>query len=246
MSEAVETPTNIPQNQTEKRSERRLGIDQRIQSNVDWLNSLQNQVNSGTLTQEQRNELIARSMVARDILTERVKGQKRKDPMTGLLDNGAYKEEVKKLIENGAPFGLLIVDIDHFKKVNDSYGHAVGDSVIIQTAQNLTSHLRQVRAEAEQNDQIFRYGGEELVVLLPGMHSEEDLEKVAEKLRTAVGGSPYSVTKEGQDLQIPITVSIGGGINRQQEERAFFEKVDTLGLYSAKEGGRDRTVIVSP
>lgn len=242
MSETSKRINNPPQE--EKRNERRLGVDQRIKSTVDWLSTLQDQVNEGLITEDYRKELIARSMVAREILTDRANEKRRKDPMTGLLNNGAYKEEVQKLIDNGAPFGLLIVDIDNFKKVNDGYGHAVGDSVLIQTAQNLTSHIRQFREEREENDQIFRYGGEELVVLLPGMHSEDDLLIVAEKIRTAVSASPYSVKKEGENIHVPITVSIGGGINRQQEERPFFERVDKQGLYKAKETGRNKTVIV--
>lgn len=227
----------------EKRSERRLGIDKRISGTMDWLSSLQDQVDNNLITNDYKNKLIARSMVAREMLAERANDKRRKDPMTGLLNNGAYKEEVQKLIENGAPFGLLIIDIDHFKKVNDTYGHAVGDSVLIQTAQNINSHIRQSRDE-EQNDQVFRYGGEELVVLLPGMHNEEALSIVGEKLRTVVSSSPYSVKKNGEVIHIPITVSIGGGINRQEEERPFFEKVDRNGLYQAKESGRNKTVIV--
>lgn len=239
-SEGINTPPL-----KEKRSERRLGIDQRIQATMDWLTSLQNQVDNNLITDSYRKELIARSMVAREVLTDRANEKRKKDPMTGLLNNGAYKEEVQKLIDNGAPFGLLIVDIDHFKNVNDTYGHTVGDSVLIQTAQNLTSNIRQFREEREQNDQIFRYGGEELVVLLPRMHKEEDLFMVSEKLRNAVSTSPYSVKKEGESIHIPITVSIGGGINRNEQERPFFEKVDNQGLYEAKESGRNKTVIVS-
>lgn len=242
MSETSEQQTPVRE---ERRSERRLGIDERVRANIDWLTSLQEKVDNNIITEHARKELIARSMVARDVLTERANEKRRKDPMTGLLNNGAYKEEVQKLIENGSPFGLLIVDIDHFKKVNDTYGHAVGDSVLIQTAQNLSSHIRQLREERDENDQIFRYGGEELVVLLPGMHNETDLSMVGEKLRTAVSASPYSVTNEGANIHIPITVSIGGGINRQQEERSFFEKVDKEGLYKAKESGRNKTVIVA-
>lgn len=239
-SEGINTPP-----QEEKRSERRLGIDQRIQATMDWLTSLQDQVDNNLITDSYRKKLIARSMIAREVLTDRANEKRKKDPMTGLLNNGAYKEEVQKLIDNGAPFGLLIVDIDHFKKVNDTYGHAVGDSVLIQTAQNLTSHIRQFREESEQNDQIFRYGGEELVVLLPGIHKEEDLMVVGEKLRDVVSASPYSVKKDGENIHIPITVSIGGGINRNEQERPFFEKIDKQGLYQAKESGRNKTVIVS-
>ena len=197
-------------------------------------------------------------MVARDMLTERANEKRKKDPMTGLLNKGSYVEEIDKLIAEGTPFGLLEADIDHFKAVNDTYGHATGDEVLVQTAKNFTSHLRQVRPDSNQNDQIFRYGGEEIVVLLPGMHSEENLLITAEKLRKAIGASPYSVNKDGENIHIPVTVSIGGGIFRQGEQPetrnadgkiipprvVFFDQIDKKGLYQAKAQGRNSTVIV--
>lgn len=230
-----------------------------IQATKDWLRTQREKVEKGIMNQDEYDELIARSMVAREKLTERANEKRKKDPMTGLLNKGTYIEEIDRLISEGTSFGLLILDIDHFKKVNDDYGHATGDVVLIQTARNMTSHLRQVRPDASQNDLVFRYGGEEFVALLVGMNHEEDLGLVSEKLRSAVGNSSYSVNKDGQNIHIPVTVSIGGGIFRAQEQHeakdadgkiippriVFFDKVDKQGLYQAKAQGRNRTIIVS-
>ena len=242
MSEVSET--TVQNLKSENRSEKRLDIDQKIKANGEWLKTLEEKVDQSIMSKDEKNELIARSMVARELLTERANEKSKKDPMTGLLNKGAYKEEYDKLIENGSPFGLLIIDIDHFKKVNDTYGHAIGDRVLIQTGQNLTTNLRQIRLEESQNDKVFRYGGEEMAVLLPGIFNEDDLEKVAEKIRTSVSESPYSVGKNGENIHIPITVSIGGGIYRQGDND-FFEKLDKEGLYKAKETGRNRTIIIN-
>lgn len=230
----------------ERRSvERRaLTTAEKIQATIDWLKTQKEKVENGSITQEESEELIARSMVARELLTERADEKSRKDPMTRLWNKGEYTIEYTKMIKSGAPFGLLIIDIDHFKNVNDTYGHYVGDRVLIQTATNLTSLLRQVRTEESQNDKIFRYGGEEMTVLLPGVFNENDLEKIAEKIRTSIGAVPYSIGKNGDDLHVPITVSIGGGIYRQGQEGNFFEKVDKTGLYEAKNTGRNKTVII--
>lgn len=228
----------------ERRSERRLKIDEKINSTVDWLTLLQKQVDEGKITSEERNKIIARSIIARDLVAERASGKSKKDPMTGLLNVSAFREEIGKLIDNGSPFGLLIIDIDHFKTVNDRHGHADGNSVLIQTAQNLASHLRQIRTDEKQNDKIFRYGGEEFAVLLPGINNEADLMTVAEKIRSYIENFPYSVKKAEKNIDIPLTVSIGGGINRQEPAESFFERVDVQGLYNAKETGRNKTVIV--
>lgn len=229
----------------ERRSERRLTIDQKVNSIIDWLTALQKKVDEEIITNDERNRLIARSMIARELIAERASEKAKKDPMTGLLNKRAYDEEIRKLVDNGLPFGLLIIDIDHFKKVNDAFGHVAGDSVLIQTAQNLTSYLRQIRTDELQNDQIFRYGGEEFVVLLPGISNEDILMGVAERIRNSISNFPYSVKKEEEIIDIPITVSIGGGINRQEQAEPFFEKVDKQGLYNAKETGRNKTVIVT-
>ncbi|MEK7160194.1 MAG: GGDEF domain-containing protein [Patescibacteria group bacterium] len=256
-SSEILQPIPVERRSFERRS---LTSQEQISATKDWVRTQREKVENGILTQDEYDELIARSMVAREKLTERANEKRRKDPMTGRLNKGAYFEEIDKLIYAGTPFGMMIVDIDHFKVVNDTYGHATGDSVLIQTTQNLNLHLRQARPDTAQNDQIFRYGGEEFVVLLPGMHSEEDLEKVSEKIRIAVSASPYSVNKDSRNIHIPVTVSIGGGIYRQERQPelrdaegkiidpkiVFFDKVDTKGLYQAKEGGRNKTVIVSP
>lgn len=244
----------------ERRSVERteLTTAEQIQATKGWLRTQREKVEKGILNQDEYDELIARSMIAREKLTERANERRRKDSMTGLLNKGAYVEEIEKLISKNTPFGLLVADLDHFKDINDNYGHATGDVVLIQTARNFTSHLRQVRPEASQNDQVFRYGGEEIVALLPGMHDEEDLRMVSEKIRDAIGATPYSIDKDGQNMHVPITISIGGGIFRPEEQPevrdaegkivpprvVFFNKVDKQGLYQAKAQGRNRTVVI--
>lgn len=250
MPDETRTPRIIQTNSGERRGvERRfLTTEEQIAATKDWLRTQRKKVEKGILAQDECDELIARSMVARDRLTERSNEKRRKDPMTGLLNKGAYIEEYKRMAESGSPFGFMILDIDHFKSVNDNHGHDAGDSVLIQIAKDLTANLRQLRPEDAGNDMIFRYGGEEVVILLPTVTNKESLEIVAEKLRTKIESSPYSVMTNDDEKKVPITVSIGAGIFRQGEStdaEVFFRKVDKEGLYRAKEEGRNRTVIVS-
>jgi diguanylate cyclase (GGDEF)-like protein len=214
-----------------------------IRSTKDWLVTQREKVEKGIMSQEEHDELVARSMVARDLLVGRADEKRRKDPMTGLWNKGEFSRDYGKLLESESPFGLLIFDIDHFKDVNDTHGHANGDRILIELSRNVSSGIRQTRPEG-LNDKAYRYGGEELVVLMPGMHSEETLTRVAEKIRTSVGESPYYVESNGQGLHIPITVSVGGGIHRPGDTAGFFERVDNTGLYEAKRTGRNKTVVV--
>lgn len=223
----------------ERRSERRRMIDAKIQGHQDWLSTLQDKTNTGIITQDQMLEIIARSMVARELLAERVNEKAKKDPMTGLLNKGAFSKAYHKFVQDGKPFGLLIIDIDHFKRVNDTHGHLMGDRVLIQTALNITMNVRQLRQE-DQNDIVARYGGEEITVLLKNVSNESDLKEIAEKIRTSIGNYQYCIG----DKKIPVTVSIGAGIYNGKKE-GFFENVDQA-LYQAKDHGRNRTVISTP
>lgn len=217
---------------------------EQIQATKDWLRTQREKVEEGIMTQDQYDELIARSLVAREKLTERANEKRRRDPMTGLWNKGEYTRDYIKLLESGSPFGLLIFDIDHFKVVNDTHGHANGDRILVEISKNISSGIRQMRPEGE-NDKAYRYGGEELVVLMPGMHTEEALTRVAEKIRISIGESPFYVEINGQGVHIPITISAGGGIYRPGDSMDFFEKVDNKGLYEAKQTGRNKTVIVT-
>jgi diguanylate cyclase (GGDEF)-like protein len=153
------------------------------------------------------------------------------DPLTGLLTRQGLERRFEELAEQarlaGAPISLLICDLDHFKDVNDSRGHAVGDAVLRDVAYELRQQLRSFEL-------IYRYGGEEFLVVLPGA-TLEDATAIAERLCDAV--------RHCSSNQLPMTMSVGvstrwGGNARYE---ALFEAADRA-LYQAKAEGRDRVV----
>lgn len=176
-------------------------------------------------------------LVADVVLTE-LRAQAYRDALTGLANRAALEDsavrELARARRMGQPLGLLILDIDHFKGVNDRLGHAAGDEVLRAVAQALRNTLR-------REDEIGRFGGEEFVALLPGA-GELELALIGERLRRAVAETPVVIA--GQTVR--VTVSAGGTL-LQTDERdwsAGLERADT-NLYAAKNKGRDRVVVGS-
>jgi len=159
------------------------------------------------------------------------------DPLTGVYNRrfGLQRltEEFGRAIRSGDPLGVLMLDLDHFKAVNDTYGHLVGDRV-------LQAVVRATRQALREGDVLMRYGGEEFILVLPGA-GREDLVKTAERVRRAVAEA--EITEAGQ--RIPVTVSIGGsGLpDRNATSPQDLISVADAGLYTSKESGRDRCVI---
>lgn len=128
-------------------------------------------------------------------------------------------------------FGLLFIDIDHFKHVNDTYGHVIGDEVLKVVSSTVKKALR-------SSDFIGRYGGEEFVVLLFGV-SEEVLKKIANKLRVLVESSITHTDKE----DIHVTISVGGSLIRKDDSiSSLIERSDKL-MYESKNTGRNKVTI---
>ncbi|MGB7983030.1 MAG: diguanylate cyclase [Candidatus Nanopelagicales bacterium] len=159
------------------------------------------------------------------------------DPLTGWYNRrfGLQRlaEEFSRSSRSGEPLGVLMMDLDHFKHVNDTYGHLVGDRV-------LQAVTRAARQSLREGDVSIRYGGEEFLLILPAA-GLSDLGKAAERVRRAVAEA--EIRESGQ--RIPITVSIGGAC--LPDGRAA-TPTDLIGLadsavYAAKTGGRDRYVI---
>ena len=160
------------------------------------------------------------------------------DPLTGIYNRrfGMQRlhEEFARAVRGNEPVGLLIFDLDHFKNVNDTYGHLVGDRVL----QSVVAAARRVLREG---DVVARYGGEEFMVVLPGA-GRSDAEMMAERIRRAVAAA--EVTDEG--ARIVVTVSVGGATlsgATVSDPDDFMRRADAA-LYSAKAGGRDRCVVV--
>ncbi len=138
--------------------------------------------------------------------------------------------EIAMARRTGQPTAILVLDIDHFKNINDQYGHSAGDNVLIDVAQRLRENCREV-------DSIFRYGGEEFVVLL-SQTEEIGAAAIAERIRAAIA----NMTTEYQQHAIKITASIGiACLNRGEALAAWFERADSA-LYLAKKAGRNRVM----
>ena len=155
------------------------------------------------------------------------------DPLTGMLNRNALATRIAELTQqsrvSGAPVGVMIGDVDHFKRINDSLGHSAGDGVLRDVANVLRTQLRAF-------DLIYRLGGEEFLVLLPGCDLERTHES-AERLRDAVA-------EASMDMAIGLTMSFGVSASApgdQFDYDAIFARADAA-LYEAKRGGRDRVV----
>lgn len=160
------------------------------------------------------------------------------DGLTGVYNHRyfqtALEQEVSRAMRNGTHLSILFIDIDHFKKFNDTYGHQVGDFVLVEFAKTIRANIRQY-------DILARYGGEEFVVILPETNSEEAL-AVAEKLRSIIEKTMFRDSRE----EYHVTASFGQACSRPGVEDDFSR--DTLvsradeALYEAKEKGRNRVV----
>ncbi len=150
------------------------------------------------------------------------------DKLTGLKNRRFFQEKLEEQLaifdETAQLFSLLILDIDHFKKVNDTYGHQVGDEVLAQLARILNAHAR-------QDDVVARYGGEEFVIILP--ETDVDTSRtIAEQIRQVVEQAVWQTGK--------VTISIGIATVTEEDTDATILKKADQALYVSKENGRNR------
>ena len=158
------------------------------------------------------------------------------DPLTGLLNRRSLQAEVTARCEAKERFGVLFMDLDHFKSVNDRFGHEMGDRVLVAVASVLKTALR-------PGDVVGRYGGEEFVAVVAGA-GPESARLVAERLRRAIEAM---LPPKGGPTK--LTLSIGTTVYdpRQSDERTeeLLHRAD-MALYAAKRTGRNRVVLVAP
>lgn len=193
-----------------------------------------------------RNELLARArtQVRRKRYQERLRENYEQslnmaltDTLTGLFNRRYLNAHFEKILGNIArtqkPIGILMMDIDHFKSVNDTYGHQVGDEVLIEFSDRIAKRLRSF-------DLIARMGGEEFVAILPDITPQVAMQ-VSERLRQSIADEPFNVS--APEGQISCSVSMGGVIIDDADigvEQAL--KLADDCLYKAKEDGRNRSV----
>ena len=171
------------------------------------------------------------------IIHERLQRLAALDPLTGLYNRrfgeGRLREEFSRAVRAGSPLGLLMLDIDHFKSINDTYGHLVGDRILKAVATAARGCLR-------EGDILIRFGGEEFLAVLPAA-AADDLIQIGERLRRSV----EDLTTADGDRVIRVTMSLGGAAypGLQVEKEEALVKLADEALYRAKYGGRNRVEI---
>jgi len=182
-------------------------------------------------------------LVRRFMMHAQLLAQSRIDTKTGLLNASTWEHEaaveIARAVRTGTPLALALVDIDHFKVVNDTHGHLVGDKALRAVADGLRSQLRVY-------DVAGRFGGEEFVVLLP--HAcEEDALSIAERLRTHIAALSIPVNDEDEsEPHVKLTISVGvAALNGDNRELTDMMAAADAALYHAKVTGRNKTHVIS-
>ena len=177
-----------------------------------------------SIVQREREEAVAKLQEYAD-----------RDGLTGIANRryfeGRLRDEYTRWQRYGGDMSVLLFDLDHFKKINDQFGHVVGDTVLREMAQRVAQVVR-------LQDTFGRFGGEEFALLLP-CTPLEDAMQVAEKIRHAIGDLPVDV----QGVCVPVTASVGGAAARVGVPNydVLINEADAA-LYSAKRQGRNRSV----
>ena len=157
------------------------------------------------------------------------------DSLTGANNRAAMDEMLEREIDlahrHKTAMSLIIFDLDHFKKINDNYGHTIGDDVLRECVICANQALR-------SSDMLFRFGGEEFVVLLPGVNTK-GVEIAAERLRSIIEKHAFN-HRQGS---VPVTISVGtASLTTQETAKTLLERADKA-LYSAKNAGRNCVVL---
>lgn len=166
--------------------------------------------------------------------------QNTRDALTGIRNRAFFDQkinaEIKRSRRERTTLGLLMIDIDHFKSINDGYGHLVGDLVIKEVASRLQHELRR------STDHLCRYGGEEFAIILPNTEIEGAL-VLAEQLRLCLTASPV----RHEALELPISASIGcyAAVAEVSSSSVDYIQAADIALYQAKNEGRNRVVSAS-
>lgn len=191
-----------------------------------------------------RNEMLARvrSQLKRKAYADRLRTNVQKslmmavtDPLTGLYNrrycNSHLQSLLKKGRENGSNLSLMLMDLDKFKSVNDTYGHDVGDEVLKEFARRLRENMRGI-------DLVARYGGEEFIAILPETEKQHAF-AAAERLRKSIEAPNFSISHSAGELQVTVSIGLVGTTDCNISPDALIKFADQA-LYASKNDGRNR------
>lgn len=167
-----------------------------------------------------------------ETLHAQLREQAERDPLTGLHNRRYLARELERLTQErmAAPISLAVLDVDHFKTINDRFGHAAGDEVLIRIARLLCDHLR-------ESDSIIRSGGEEFIIVMPGTDANAAT-ACCERIRQAVNAEVWSRVADG----VNATASLGVATTDDTQDLEAVIRLADQRLYQAKRDGRDRVV----
>ena len=232
--------------QAARQVERREGVPQFPEvSNVQEIAQLSQSMQAMTQSLLQReeelktiNQTLEQQVCQRTVSLETANRQLEqlatRDALTGLHNRRSFDAKIADYVQigkrSGRGFAILMVDADHFKRINDTHGHSVGDAVLQQLAQLLTEHVR-------VTDFVARYGGKEFVVLLPDSVQEQNAKTVAEEIRLSAEQSVFPTVGS-----VTVSIGISHWSLSDTDLQAVFKRADQA-LYCAKAAGRNKVVV---
>jgi len=166
--------------------------------------------------------------------------QAQHDPLTGLLNHGEIlrilDQELQRADRQGSNLTVMMGDLDHFKQVNDTYGHVAGDAVLAEVSDRMKNNLRLY-------DSIGRYGGEEFLLVLPGC-SQDEAVIIADRIMNSIRDNPIVF----HDQQIAVTISLGVAFNHSEPGGKMVDIIQAAdtAMYQAKQNGRNRYEMAVP
>lgn len=178
-------------------------------------------------------EAVARRTEELQLLNEKLKSMATTDSLTGVLNRGSFFETAQHLLDlsqrQKSTASFVLMDLDHFKMINDTYGHFIGDKVLKHFADTMLSRLR-------KSDLVGRIGGEEFALFLPDT-GIDDAFNLADKIRKAISGSSLQI--DGKVVTYTVSLGVDSSQENDKKVDALFKRAD-LKLYGAKDKGRDR------
>ena len=187
---------------------------------------------------KQRMDVLSKQVNRLNVELKKVKTKAMTDGLTKAYNREAFDSYIRKIVDQNtikrSPFSLLMLDIDDFKKINDAYGHQIGDRVLVALVKKCTEFIR-------DEDFLARYGGEEFVIVLPGASLRNALKK-AQRLRKAISGTHYTTDKKKGGKGLSITVSIGASSFCKNDSVSTVIDRSDQALYQAKRTGKNRVV----
>ncbi|SPD75731.1 putative Diguanylate cyclase [uncultured Desulfobacterium sp.] len=186
----------------------------------------------------QRMEMLSRQVSSLNTELEKARLESQTDGLTGVYNRMAFDRYIKNLEEKNnitnAPFSLLLIDIDNFKQINDTYGHQIGDRVILALIQKCKEITR-------RDDHVSRLGGDEFAIIMEGA-SFRNASKKAKKLTKEIANTRYAVATGYDSFEVSFTISIGVSTFRKGDTVATITERADKALYAAKSAGKSRVV----